>query len=420
MYISIQKKNIGKYITCIIPWLALLLQAQARQRPHYIFINSATNRNWSESRPSGFDRTLIDRITGRINAPANVKLRIGVSYIFDFLQADMDSVEKSLGRFMRLSEQTGVPILINLDGVNWWGARPDLWNWWDPSRPGYDPANRKNVEWTGWSDSLAVKICWRNWGSQIRVLPAPNLMSPAVLSAHIAALRRLILQIVRWYHSLPAGKKYLLGGVKLGHETSIGVNAYYYKDGNRYLEKMPDDPSLDPRESYNAQAGYNGGLAQLGYAAVMTAGIGHEGRITQHDIEQVVHYYLDTLCKTANALGLPRDLIYTHQGDTYAPWDKHLSFAAACNAYSLPGWSFYGTDPYTAGDLGDVLDRRKRQGWAAVEWWWPGSNRIEWLYHLQRTLSFKSCRFIDIYNWENALEKDSNGIEAIREIAREF
>lgn len=73
--------------------------------------------------------------------------------------------------------------MIELDGINYWQARPDLWNWWDKSKPGYNPENKKNVEWTDWTPDSAVKIGWRNWGSQHRVLPMPNLMSPAYLKA---------------------------------------------------------------------------------------------------------------------------------------------------------------------------------------------------------------------------------------------
>ncbi|GAA4317498.1 hypothetical protein [Compostibacter hankyongensis] len=390
------------------------LQAQSSR---YIFVNTAPGRSWSVAHPSTFNRQIIDEIIEGVGTRGNAELRVGISFVFDFLRADLDSVAASLDRFMALSRQTGIPILINLDGVNWWGARPDLWNWWDPSAPGYNPANRRNVEWSGWSDSLAVKICWRNWGAQLRVLPAPNLSSPAVLAAHIAALQQLIPRIVKWYNQLPADRKYLLGGVKLGHETSIGVNAYYYKKGNRYLEQRPHDPGLDPLESFQAGAGLSGGLAQLGYAAVSTAGIAHQGRITREDIARVVYHYLDTVCQTACHLGLPRELIYTHQGDTYAPWHEHLSFAAAANAWSRPGWSFYSVDPATAGDLGDVLDRREHPGWAAVEWWWPGETEPEWSSHLLQTLTYKDCRFLDIYNWENMLEKSADGRAAIRRVA---
>jgi hypothetical protein len=41
------------------------------------------------------------------------------------------------------------------DGENWWDQAPELWNWWDTSKPGYNASNINNVEW--WVDpSLSV------------------------------------------------------------------------------------------------------------------------------------------------------------------------------------------------------------------------------------------------------------------------
>jgi hypothetical protein len=130
---------------------------------------------------------------------------------------------------------------------------------------------------------------------------------------------------------------------------------------------MPNNTSLDPIESYTAEAGFTGGLAPIGYAAVKTSGIKSKGRITAADIEQVVYKYFDTLCFTAQKLGLPQTIIYTHQGGTYSPWEKHLSFQPGSNNHSLPSYSFYTTNPANAGDLADVLDRRTVEGWAAAE-----------------------------------------------------
>lgn len=405
-----------KYLVCVLISACWLAPVQARQLPRYIFINTAPNVKWKVARPSSFKRQAIDEIVAKVAAPENEQMRLGISFIFDYLSADLDSVSQSLDRFMALSQQTGVPILINLDGINWMGGRPDLWNWWDPSQPGYHPDNRRNVEWTDWQETSAIKISWRNWGRQLRVLPAPNLASPAVVEAQLAAQQRLVPQVLKWYRQLPARKKYLFGGLKVGHEASIGVNAYYYKEGNRYLEQKPTDPGLDPLESYRPEGGLSAGLTQLGYAALKTAGIKSQGRITREDLGQVVAQYLQTLSRHARELGLPRHLIYTHQGDTFAPWEQHLSFAAAVNPYSLPGWSFYNTDPARAGDLGQVLDRQDTSGWAAVEWWWGGTSKQEWVDHLHRTLTYKNCRFLTVYNWENMLEKDPNGIAAVREV----
>ena len=405
-----------RVIGAIIFFISISLQIEAQEKPRYIFLNSAPGRTFTIAKPSTFKRKFFEDAVNKVNASPNNKLKLGISVLFDFLGSNIDSVSKSLDLFMQLSQQTKVPILINLDGINWLTARPDLWNWWDAAKPGYNPQNKKNVEWTGWDESTAIKTSWRNWGKQFRMHPAPNLASPAILNAQIVSLRKLVPQIVKWYNALPGDEKYLLGGVKLGHETSIGVNGYYYKEGNRYLERMPNDKSLDPLESYNAEAGFSGGLTQIGYAAVTTSGIKNKGMITAADMELIIHTFLDTLCNTAYSLGLPKSLIYTHQGGTFAPWDKHLSFAAAVNNFSSPGWSLYNTNPNGAGDLGDVLDKRITPGWAAVEWWWEAANKNEWINNLETTLKFKDCRFIAIFNWENGLEKSPEGIEAVKEV----
>ncbi|MDB5193838.1 MAG: hypothetical protein JWQ96_3401 [Segetibacter sp.] len=398
-----------------IVFVFFLLAVKAQETTKYIFINLAPGKHYRIAKPSTFTREVFDKVTKKINAADNKKLRIGISYIFDFLSADADSIDKSLDRFLLLSKETGVPIFIHLDGINWLNGRPDLFNWWDPKKPGYNPENKKNVEWSGWDESQAIKISWRNWGAQFRVYPAPNIASPTIIAAQVAGLKRLVPKITKWYNALPAHQKYLLGGVKVGHEASIGVNAYYYKNGNRYIEQMPNNTSLDPQESFNIEAGFTGGLAPIGYAAVKTAGIKNKGRITAADMEQVVYKFLDTLSVTTHALGLPQNLIYTHQGGTYAPWDKHLSFQPASNNYSLPGYSLYSTNPATAGDLTDVLDRRTVSGWAAAEWWWPGSNKIEWMNNILQTLSFKDCRLLAIFNWDS-LDHFPDAVPAIREV----
>jgi hypothetical protein len=80
---------------------------------------------------------------------------------------------------------------------------------------------------------------------------------------------------------------------------------------------MPNNTILDPSDT---EAGFNGGIAQIGYGAVKTAGIKNQGKITARDIEQGVSNYLDTLWVTDLGLKLPRNKIYTQQGGTYSSW----------------------------------------------------------------------------------------------------
>ncbi len=389
--------------------------------PRYIFFNIAPDSVWNQNSPATFNRKVFDDVTATLHAPVNPRLRIGLSFVFNILQTSTNILSQSLRRFLAASDETGVAVLIALDGQNWWHARPDLWNWWDPNSPGYDPSNVFNVEWSGWNPTQAVKVCWRNWGSQHRVVPAPNIASPKVLQAHLDGLRALVPIIVEWQHRLSPSRKWLFGGVKLGWEAGIGYNAYYYPNGNGYYERWPLDPSHDPTNSVNPQAGLSCGLSQLGYAAVKTAGLKDHGEITRDDIARVTQQYLEALCRQAHELGVPSEAVFTHQGGNANPWDKHLAFWPAFNAWSNPGWSFYNLDPKAAGTLDAEMGHAGRQLWAACEWWWGGSNAAEWEDHFRRTLSFRDCRFICVYNWNlRMFERQAAGQEAVRRLVGEW
>ena len=403
---------------CII---SLLLFAQCNENalPRYVFINKAPGIEWNAGKPESFTRDGFQEIRDAIDAPDNPALRLGVSFVFDFFRYDLETVAQSLERFLHLGAETGVPVLVNLDGMNWWEARPELWNWWNPDAPGYDPENRQNVEWSDWGEEHAVKIGWRNWGHQIRVLPVMNMASTRVVTAHQEALRLLLPIITTWHQRLPEDRKWLLGGVKLGHEASVGVNAYYYRDGNALADKPASE---DPMHGLDFEQGWHGGLQPLGYAAVSASGVKRSGELTRDDIARVVHDYLVMLTEEAHKAGLPSELIYTHQGGTYAPWEKTLPFWPAFTKHATPGWSFYFTDPATAKGLGAMLDKKNDGRWAAVEWWWHGDDETGWRDHFARTLSFKDCRLIVIYNWNCGLRfrEHPKGMTALRTLIEEW
>ncbi len=392
----------------------------AGELPQYIFFNKApgpaTPPRWNQAHPESFSVASCREIVETIGTRGDDHLRIGVSFVFSILETEPALLARSVEALLASAEAADVPVLITLDGQNWWQSRSDLWNWWDSTLPGYDPKNRHNVEWTGWGPEHAVKIGWRNWGSQIRVRPAPNLASPSFLAEHWRAYDVLVPIIVRWYRRLPPDREYLFGGLKLGWEASINVNAYYYPDGNRIFEQYPDDTSHDPTER-NLKQGWAFGQQPLGYAAVWTAGIKRSGELSKEDLEAVVHRYLDQLCRQAHRRGMPRHLIFTHQGGTYAPWKKHLSFRPAMNAYSIPGWSFYSHDPPACGSLASDLDDAGRRQWAAAEWWRGAADTNGWIERFRASLRFKRCRFVCVYNWE-AFVKEPAAHAAVGEIVK--
>ncbi len=405
-----------------MPLVLLLGSAVSDAEPRYIFFMRAGDAGWHQNRPESFSRGGFDEVAETLGVPENPALRVGVTTAFSYMETDVEVLKKSLRALLDASEASGVPILVTLDGQNWWESRSDLWNWWDPDLPGYDPANAHNVEWTDWTPRSAVKIGWRNWGRQIRVRPAPNLSSPKVVDEHVERLQVLVPVIAAWYGELPADRKYLLGGVKVGWEAGIGYNAFYYADGNTYIEQWPNDASHDPTSGLDLEKGLAGGCAQLGYAAVKTAGIKDHGAVTREDIAEVTRRYLERLARTTSEAGIPKSKVFTHQGGTYAPWDKHLPFGPAANAWSVPGWSFYGTDPADADGLAETLERTGRSEWAATEWWWGAPDKGTWKDHFLRTLRFQDCRHIAVYNWDCGFrfKVEQAGHAAVREVVTEW
>jgi hypothetical protein len=393
-------------VGCLLLVLFLGVRGRAEQ---FIVLNLSHVLNVAP----GIDRPAFERITREFKPVADAKVRVGVAGIFSYLHGPRTGTVESLRRFLRLSQEFDVPIVVQLDGENWWDARPDLWNWWDQSRSGYSPANRDNVEWTGWSPESAIKIAWRNWGRQLRVLPPPNLMSQRYKAACHEEMAVLIPIVVKWWQALPAEKQGLFIGLKVGWETSIGLNAWYYPNGNALLDQPP---SRDPTYGLKADVPPARGVVQIGYAAVKTAGIRSKGQITEADLAEVARRHLEDFCREAARLGVPREKLFTHG----AGWKEgELVYQAAVNSLSCPGWSVYrhAADPAKEIGIQEALKRSDAPYWAAVEWLYQGPRKLDpWRRALQTTLALPRCRYLCIYNWEGIRDSDEI-LEAIRSVA---
>ena len=140
---------------CLLALVGMLASPASAQRPipgslppQYIFLNRAPGPNWDQNRPESVTDVLFTQPLQVVGARGN-RRRLGLSFILSYLNGPPGTLERTLRRLLSLSEKHDVPILIVLDGENYWDSRADLWNWWDPAQPGYDPGNRVNVEWTG-------------------------------------------------------------------------------------------------------------------------------------------------------------------------------------------------------------------------------------------------------------------------------
>lgn len=65
--------------------------------------------------------------------------------------ANVTRMIAELDTFLALSVANDLPVSIAVDATQWWESAEHLWNWWNSSRPSYDPENIQNVEWTVYS-----------------------------------------------------------------------------------------------------------------------------------------------------------------------------------------------------------------------------------------------------------------------------
>ena len=101
-------------------------------------------------------------------------------------------------------------------------------------------------------------------------------MSPRYREACHGMLNLLVPIVLDWWKNLPEFQKELFVGIKVGHESSIGVNAFYYPDGNHLVDRPATE---DPTSGIDGSDVPSRGVTQIGYAAVKTAGIKSNGKI---------------------------------------------------------------------------------------------------------------------------------------------
>lgn len=407
-------------LLCLGLTFALALPAQAERAIRYLLFMTGPNEGFSPHRPERITPEAVRELMGNFEGLPPSHVEVGLSMIVSYLHHPEAKTMAALRRFLEAAEATNTPVTVKLDGEQWWGARPDLWNWWDPDRPGYDPENVHNVEWTDWHPDHAVKIGWRDWGRQLRVDPAPNLMSPAYQAACREAVEPLLNLIYEWWQELPTAKKDLFVGVEVGWESAIGVNNYYYEDGNSLLEADPaDDPSLKADRKGDLVAR---GRVPLGHAAVMTAGLARGGELRYRDLVEVVRRHLEYQSRLAHEAGFPREKVFTHG---WGNEDGEPLYDAVLNEYACPGWSSYWYSDRLAEDKGinRGIDRSDAPYWAAVEWLFLHPiEKDAWKAAFKNTLTHRNCRYLTFYNW-NRIETAERGqeiIEAVRELVAEY
>lgn len=77
------------------------------------------------------------------------------------------------------AKKYNLAVTLSFDDHLFWQNRSDLWNWFDPAQPGFNPANKNNVEWIDWKGT-PNKARYLNWGSPQKLAPCMCFSSPVL------------------------------------------------------------------------------------------------------------------------------------------------------------------------------------------------------------------------------------------------
>jgi hypothetical protein len=194
-----------------------------------------------------------------------------------------------------------------------WGNRPDLWNYSEEDKSGYDPKNKANVEWIDF-DGTPHPHRYRDWGTAERMAP------------------------VICYNLRKQGKEHLLAGITVGAEPSLPNYENIDKINPKIARLMDQDKSPKVRLGYNA-------LANKGYSKDKPP------RDFGRALAEINKAYISYWSRKLFEAGIPTDKMYTHiaagAGVIGSPMVEFTNapIEIAFNDYSRPGWTTYPVGP---------------------------------------------------------------------------
>ncbi|MEM8669021.1 MAG: hypothetical protein AAGG48_15980 [Planctomycetota bacterium] len=255
-----------------------------------------------------------------------------------------------------------VSVYITVENLEW-ENRPDLWNFKDKDKPGYDPANVRNVEWMDW-DGQAHPHRYRDWGQPEQMPPVICYNSPAVRD-EVARLAGQVIgpAIAAGLETLDeAGKGYLFAGVTVGAEPALPNYAVIDKVNPRIAEKMDQEGIPRRRLGFNAltNLGYSKDKPPEDFAAALA---------------QVNQDYISLWAQHLADAGVPPKKMYSHvaagagvigsPGVEFTNAPISIAFAESCR----PGWTTYPVGPLRNdfAVLYESLAANGNPAWASTE-----------------------------------------------------
>ena len=264
-----------------------------------------------------------------------------------------------------MARRTNVAVHFNVDDHIKWDERPDLWNWYDTAKRGYNPNNKKNVEWYDWEGTPSKR---RYFTPEAVPSSSPHMCynSPVIQKE----ISRIVSQIVgpalrEEINKLKQEKKeYLFAGITVGAEA--GFDDYSINPAQLAANGFPVsliEKMMDEDKAPHSRVGYCS-LTNAGYNKT------HPPADINAALADVNQKFIEFWDKQFLAAGIPRSRIYTHVAAS-SPQDhnNNAPIRIVFNRCARPGWTTYplGTLENGFQPLYDELAKHGNPTWGGVE-----------------------------------------------------
>jgi hypothetical protein len=318
----------------------------------------------------------INSVAARLETTGDGKTRqLGVGGGIPVLVSDESKIPQEIKVRFDIAKQTNTAAHFLVDDHIAWSERPDLWNWYDPGKRGYNPDNRKNVEWYDWEASPSKRRYFTPEGNASQT-PHMCYNSPAIRKE----ISRIISQVVgpalrKEIDKLKQeNKEYLFAGITVGAEAGFDDNSVVSR-----LSQIPDAPNPEQmamakmlRHAATLMDEDKAPHSRLGYCSLTNAGYSKAN--PPKDINQALadvnQKFIEFWDKQFVDAGIPCSKIYTHVAAAPPQDDNNNApISIVFNPYARPGWTTYpfGTLANRFQRLYDELAKHGNPAWGGVE-----------------------------------------------------
>lgn len=244
-----------------------------------------------------------------------------------------------------------------------WENRPDLWNYANKDKPGYDPKNKANVEWIDW-EGTPHPHRYRNWGIPESMAPVICYNSPHVLREVSRMIDEIVAPPIKagLDRLKKEGKEHLFSGVTVGAEPALPNYENVDQLRPQIAKLMDQDGSPKTRLGYNAltNKGYSKSKPPKDFGSALA---------------QINQEYTSFWSQKLSEAGIPTQKMYTHvaagAGIVGSPQVQFTNapLGIAFNDHSRPGWTTYPVGPFR-NDFALLYEELARHGnphWASSE-----------------------------------------------------